>query len=299
MTAQEISAEFKFEQRSINVLDSTIAFVDTGKVQSGHTCIFLHGNPTSAYLWRNIILHVAPQARCIAPDLIGMGRSGKPENIEYRFTDHRRYVEAFLKIVVPDDRVVLVLHDWGAALGLDWARYNENRVAGLVLMEFVRSFPSWDAFPEAARATFQAFRSPELGRRLLIEQNAFVEEFLPAGVVRKLTETEMDHYRQAFLSEASREPIWRWPNELPVGGTPVDVARILSDGHHWLLQTPVPKILFWATPGGLLSPEDAAGYARTMKNARAIDIGAGIHYLQEDNPHLIGTEISKWLASGM
>lgn len=297
MSTEGISADFNFERCTIDVLDSTMAFVDTGRVQSGLTCIFLHGNPTSSYLWRNVIPHVAPRARCIAPDLIGMGQSGKPANIDYRFMDHQRYLEAFLGIVVPDDQIILVLHDWGAALGLDWARRNENRVAGLALMEFIRAFPSWDSFPDTARSTFQEFRSPGLGRKLLIEENAFFEQFLPACVMRKLTETEMSHYRQPFSSEASREPVWRWPNELPVGGLPVDMSAIVSDFHDWLLQTHVPKLLFWATPGGLISPEEAQQYARTMKNTRAIDIGAGIHYLQEDNPHLIGSEIGEWLAS--
>ena len=299
MAAQEISADFNFELRSVDILDSTMVFVDTGRAQSGLTCLFLHGNPTSSYIWRNIIPYVVPNARCIAPDLIGMGRSGKPKNIKYRFMDHQRYLEAFLNTVVPGDRIILVLHDWGSALGLDWARRNESRVSGLALMEFVRPIPSWDLFPEAARSTFQAFRSPELGRKLLIEENAFVEQFLPGCVVRKMTETEMDHYREPFLVVTSREPVWRWPNEYPIGDWPVDMSTIISDAHNWLLNTLVPKILFWATPGGLLSAEKAEWYARTMKNTRGVDIGPGIHYLQEDNPHLIGAEIRDWLASSI
>ncbi len=299
MAAQEISANWKFELHNIDVLESTMAFVDTGTAHSGQICVFLHGNPSSSYIWRNIIPHVAPSARCIAPDLIGMGRSGKPKSIDYRFMDHQRYLEAFLNAVLPDDRIILVLHDWGSALGLDWARRNESRVAGLALMEFVRPIPSWDSFPEAARSAFQVFRSPQLGRKVLIEENAFVEQFLPTCVVRKLTEAEMDHYREPFLSVTSREPVWRWPNEYPIGGSPADMAMIISDAHNWLLQTDIPKMLFWATPGGLISAELAEWYIRTMKNTQGVDVGAGIHYLQEDNPHLIGTEIRDWLASGI
>ena len=295
MAGQEISAEFNFELRNVDVLDSTMAFVDTGKRPSGLICVFLHGNPTSSYLWRNVIPHIAETARCIAPDLIGMGRSGKPENLEYRFMDHQRYLKAFLKAVVPDDNIILVLHDWGSALGLDWARHNEVRVAGLALMEFIRPIPTWEEFPETARDTFRAFRNPDLSRKMLIDDNFFVEQFLPSCVARKMTEAEMGAYREPYKMGSSREPVWRWPQEYPIGESPSDMSVIITGAHDWLLRTEMPKIFFWATPGGLIPADKAEWYAQNLRNTRSIGIGAGIHYLQEDNPHLIGEEIKNWL----
>lgn len=294
MERMEISAEFDYVCRELDVLDSKMAYVDTGLV-SNETIVFLHGNPTSSYLWRNVIPKISSEARCIAPDLIGMGRSGKP-SIQYRFTDHARYLDAFLEAIVPVGGVVLVVHDWGSALGLDWARRHQDRVSGIVLMEFITHI-RWDVFPEQVRASFEAFRSPETGRKLLIEENAFIESVLPGGIVRKLSDAEMDHYREPFISVASREPVYRWPNELPIEGSPADVVEIAEKYHEWLLSTDTPLLLFWASPGGLIPENVAAWYASRLKNVRSVGIGPGIHFIQEDNPHLIGHEIAKWLPS--
>ena len=299
MVSQEISADFSYELHKVDVLDSTMTYVDTGPHQSGSVCLFVHGNPTSSYIWRNIIPHISPTARCIAPDLIGHGHSGKPEGLEYRFSDHQRYLQAFLDAVLPQGQIVLILHDWGTILGLDWARRNESRVLGLALMELVFVIPSWEAFPEAGRSKFQAFRDPEVGRKLLIDDNAFVEQLLPSMVVRKLTEVEMNHYREPYKLKASREPLWRWPNEIPIAGSPAYMVETVSVIHDWLKLTKLPKILFWATPGELVSKEKVDQYAQTWKNLHSVDIGPGYHYVQEDNPHLIGDEIGKWLASGI
>lgn len=199
--------------------------------------------------------------------------------------------------VLPQGQIVLVLHDWGSVLGLEWARRNEGRVLGLALMEFISAIPSWEAFPDAARSAFQAFRNHEVSRKLLIEENAFVEQLLPSSIVRKLTEAEMNHYREPYKLPASREPLWPWPNELPIGGSPADMFEAVSVAHDWLKLTELPKILFWATPGALVSKEQADRFARTWKNTHSVGIGPWIHYLQEDNPHLTGDEIRKWLAS--
>jgi haloalkane dehalogenase len=198
-------------------LTGMLAYAEAG---DGPVVLFQHGNPTSSYLWRNVIPHVAPHARCIAPDLIGMGASDKP-NIAYRVEDQARYFEAFVEVLNLKD-IVLVLHDWGSALGLDWARRHEDRVRGLALMEFIYPIPTWlDIGPKGAEV-FRGFRSDQ-GRKLLIEENRFIEQNLPGGVVRKLTDEEMTAYRKPFLDPASREPVYRFPNELPIAGAPADV----------------------------------------------------------------------------
>ncbi len=226
-----------------------------------------------------------------------MGRSDKPSNIDHRFSDHARYLTAFLDEMVPDGKIVLVLHDWGSALGLDWARRHEERISGLALMEFITPLQSWNDFPEALRESFKAFRAPESGRKMLIDENAFIEMVLPFGVARKLSDEELNHYREPFQSPRSREPVYRWPNELPIAGDPADVSAITEKYYAWLLETRVPKLMFWATPGGLVSETKAVWYTNTLHNVRSVAIGPGIHYVQEDNPHLIGYEIAEWLPS--
>jgi len=293
---EEISAEFKFDKKRVSVLDAQMAYVDVGGT-GGETVVFLHGNPTSSYLWRNVIPHVAEKARCIAPDLIGMGDSQKLPDLAYRFVDHRCYLDAFLDAVVPEGKITLVMHDWGSALGFDWARRNAHRVAGLAFMEFITPIPSWNYFPEVGRDLFRAFRAPETGRELLIEQNFFIEKVLPGGVVRTLSETEMDHYRAPFLQAESREPLYRFPNELPIEGAPEDVFAIAEQYHEWLLSNDLPKLFFRAMPGALITEEKAAWYVAELRNTRSVTIGAGRHFVQEDQPHLIGREIADWLST--
>lgn len=293
MTQQQISPEFNFNLHEVDVLGSKMAYVDTGG-PSSETVVFLHGNPMSSYLWRNVIPSVVTTHRCVAPDLIGMGRSSKPD-IDYRFEDHKRYLWAFLDAIIPEGTVILVLHDWGSGLGLDWARQHSQRVTGLALMEFIVPIPSWDDVPPISRGMFQAFRTPETGRKLLIDENAFIEIVVPMGVARALSGEEMDHIRQPFQSPKSREPIFRWPNELPIAGSPADVFEIAEKYHKWLLSSKVPKLLFWATPGAFISESAAAWYGEKLQNTKSIGIGPGVHWLQEDNPHLIGSSIAEWL----
>jgi haloalkane dehalogenase len=271
-----------------------MAYVEIGGGR--HDAVFIHGNPTSSYLWRNVIPHVTERARCIVPDLIGMGDSEKLPGAEYRFVDHSAYLDAFLDAVTPEGQIVLIVHDWGSALGFDWARRHESRIAGLAFMEFIPPMPTWNDFPDAGRNLFRAFREPETGRRLLIDENYFIEKVLPRGVVRPLSEAVMNRYRTPFLEPATREPLYRFPNELPIDGLPADVFEIAEQYHSWLLETSLPKLFFWARPGGLIPEQKAAWYASTLHNTRVVAIGSGKHFLQEDNPHLIGAEIAAWLS---
>jgi haloalkane dehalogenase len=275
--------------KRVEVLGSQMAYVEAGE---GPVVLFQHGNPESSYIWRNVIPHVAPHARCIAPDLIGMGGSDKPD-IAYRVEDHARYFEAFIEALGLKD-VVLVLHDWGSALGLDWARRHEERVRGLALMEFIWPIPTWlDVAPEGAEA-FRAFRSDQ-GRKLLVEENRFIEQVLPAGVVRELTDEEMQAYREPFLDPSSREPLYRFPNELPIAGAPADTWAMAEAYHAWLLETETPKLFFWAEPGSIISPARAAWLQARLQVCKSVRLGPGRHFVQEDHADLIGSQIAEWL----
>jgi haloalkane dehalogenase len=205
-----ISSDFPFTLQNVGILDSDMAYIDTSATSnSTTTAIFLHRNPTSSYLWRNIMPHVSLKLRCIAPDLIGMGKSGKP-SISYRFVDHARYLDAFLDAVIPQGKVVLVVQDWGSALGFHWANRHRDRVVGLAFMEFIRPFPTWDDVgTEASQKTFKAFRILDVGRKLLIEDNLFLKAILPGGVVRGLSAEEQLYYNAPFPDEQSREPVYR------------------------------------------------------------------------------------------
>jgi haloalkane dehalogenase len=223
MEAANISAKFPFDSRFVTVRSSSMHYVESGV---GDPIVFLHGNPTSSYLWRNVIPHLSPVGRCIAPDLIGMGRSGKPE-IEYRFFDHVRYVEGFLEALGLRD-VTLVIHDWGSALGFDYAMRHPKNIKAIAFLEaIVLPMPDFQAFPDGMRELFTAFRSPDQGRKLIIDQNVFIERVLPNAILRKLSEEEMNRYREPYLEPKSREPLWRWPNEIPIGGEPADVAAVV------------------------------------------------------------------------
>lgn len=292
-----ISSEFPFELHIIDVLNGRIAYVDTDSPLNddiGLTHVFIHGNPTSSYVWRNIIPLVMPKARCIALDLIGMGSSSKP-NISYRFREHAEYLDKFLEKVVPTGKVILVTHDWGSALGFDWASNNEHRIAGLVFFEFVRPFPTWeDASQGDIQQAFRSFRVEQTGRKLLIEENAFINKVLADGIARSLSDAEMDYYSRPYLQPSDREPLYRWPNEVPIEGVPVDVNKRLTKSHDWLLQADIPTLLFWADPGWVIRAEKAQWYINSLRSAKGIFVGKGYHFLQEDHPHRIGREILDW-----
>lgn len=277
------------------VLDSHMAYREAGS-QEGPVALFLHGNPTSSYIWRNILPHVAPVARCIAPDLIGFGQSGKPD-IEYRFADHARYLDAFIEAqgIGP---AYLVAQDWGTALAFYLAARRPDFVRGLAFMEFIRPMASWDDFHqvEAARETFRKFRTPGEGERMIIEGNAFVERVLPGSVIRKLSDEEMAVYRAPFGTPESRKPTWRLPNELPIAGEPADVNEMLEQAHFALASARYPKLLFAGDPGALVSPVFAEAFAAKLHDCQLVHLGAGAHYLQEDHPETIGRCVAEWIA---
>jgi haloalkane dehalogenase len=290
MVAEKISADFPYESRFLEIDGANIHYIEKG---AGDPILFLHGNPTSSYLWRNIIPHLTSVGRCIAMDLIGMGKSDKPD-MEYRFYDHVKYVEGFIEKMRLEN-ITLVIHDWGSGLGFHYAMRNESNIKGIAFMEaIIMSVPSWDWFPGEMKEIFQAFRTPDVGWDMIVNKNIFIEQILPGGVVRKLTEEEMNYYRSPFLDPASRRPVWQWPNEIPIGREPPDVAEAVDNYSGKLQQSELPKLLFYATPGALLPQLVVDWCQQNLKNLSSVNIGQGLHYLQEDNPHLIGSEIASW-----
>lgn len=276
----------------VNVLGSTMAYREAGNLEAP-VALFLHGNPTSSYIWRNIIPLVAPTAHCIAPDLIGFGQSGKPD-IEYRFADHVRYLDAFLDKAGISSAFVIA-HDWGTALAFHLAARNPGFIRGLAFMEFIWPMPTWEDFHADGRETFKKFRTPGVGEKMILEANVFVEQVLPGGIVRKLTDEEMSVYRAPFPTPESRRPTWRFPNELPIAGEPADVNSTLENAHRALAQSSYPKLLFTGSPGVLVSPAFAESFAKRLRNLRIVKLGAGRHYLQEDHAEVIGTTVNERL----
>jgi haloalkane dehalogenase len=265
------------------------------EVGEGDPVVFLHGNPTSSYLWRNIIPHLASRARCIAPDLIGQGDSDKLDDTgpdSYRFVDHRTYLDGLLDQLDLGDHVTLVIHDWGSALGFDWANRHRDRVAGIAYMEAIVRPITWDEFPEKARPIFQGFRS-QAGEDMVIGKNLFVEAVLPGSVERDLTEEEMAEYRRPFVEPEHRRPTLTWPRQIPIDGEPADVVEIVGSYAEWLPTSDVPKLLVVADPGALLQGP-VLEFARGFANQTEITV-RGNHFLQEDSPDEIGEAIAAWL----
>jgi len=276
----------------VNILGSTIAYREAGDPEAP-VALFLHGNPTSSYIWRNILPLVAPVAHCIAPDLIGFGQSGKPD-IEYRLADHVRYLDAFLDHAGISAAFVIA-QDWGSGLAFHLAARRPEFVRGLAFMEFIRPMPTWNDFHPDQIETFQKFRTPQVGEEMILQGNAFVERVLPAATVRKLTDEEMSVYRAPFPDPASRRPTWRFPNELPIAGEPADVYAVIEEAHHALAKSSYPKLLFAGNPGALISPAFAETFAKGLKNCRVVQLSTGLHYLQEDHPDVIGATVKEWL----
>jgi haloalkane dehalogenase len=281
-------------RHDIAILGSTMFYVTAGS--NGPVVLFLHGNPTSSYIWRNIIPHVAPVARCIAPDLIGFGHSGKPD-IAYRFADHVRYLDAFLDAIGIRDAII-VAQDWGTALAFHRAARVPQSIIGLAFMEFIKPLPNWEAFHQRpqARELFQAFRTPGKGEKLILEDNVFIERVLPASILRTLSKEEMDAYRAPFPTRQSRRPILALPRELPIAGEPADVYAMSERDHAALRASTYPKLLFSGDPGALISPSAAKACATGLHNCRHIELGPGAHYLQEDHPDAIGQALRGWVA---
>jgi haloalkane dehalogenase len=277
-------------RRRARVLDSEIAYVDTGQ---GAPVVFLHGNPTSSYLWRNVVPHVALRARCLAPDLIGMGDSGPAPAGRYRFVDHARYLDAWFDALGLARDVTLVVHDWGSALGFHWAHRHPERVVGIVYMEAIVRPVSWADWPENARKIFQTMRSPA-GEEVVLQKNVFVDRILPASVMRGLGEAEMSVYRRRYTEPGeSRRPTLTWPREIPVEGEPADVVAIVEAYGRWLTTSPVRKLFVNAEPGSILTGPQRE-FCRTWPNQREVAV-RGTHFIQEDSPHEIGEAIAEFV----
>ena len=288
---QSISPDVPYSSRFVDVLGSRMHYVEGG---SGDPVLFLHGNPTSSYLWRNVMPHLDGVARCIAPDLVGMGQSDKPD-LEYRLVDHARYVDGFIE-ALGLERVTLVIHDWGSALGFHYARRHEANVKGIAFMEAIVRPVTWDEWPRTVRPLFQKFRTPEVGWDLVVNKNVFVEQVLPGAIMRDLTDQEMDAYRAPFLDPPSRKPVWRWPNEIPVDGEPADVGELVGAYADWLGQSQVPKLLLYSHPGAILRSDLVEWCRQNVSALDTVDIGPGLHFVQEDRPHEIGKAIGGWYA---
>jgi haloalkane dehalogenase len=276
----------------VEVLGSSIAYREAGTADAP-VVLFLHGNPTSSYIWRNILPHVASVAHCIAPDLIGFGQSGKPD-IEYRFEDHARYIDAFLE-KADINSAYIVAQDWGSGLAFHLAARRPDFVRGLAFMEFIRPMPTWDDFHPDQVSTFQKFRTPVVGEEMILDHNLFVEAVLPGATARRLTEEEMGVYRAPFATRESRRPVWKFPNELPIAGEPRDVYVTIEAAHVALAESTYPKLLFVGDPGALISPAFAEQFAKGLKNTNLVKLRSGLHYLQEDHPDVIGANIKEWL----
>jgi len=289
---EPIPATDPHERRRVAVIDSKMAYVDTG---AGDPMVFLHGNPTSSYLWRNVIPQVEGLARCLAPDLVGMGESGKSPSGSYRFVDHARYLDAWFEALGLTANVTLVGHDWGSALAFHWAHRHPDRVKGIAYMEAVVQPVTWGEWPEAARAIFQALRSPA-GEEMILEKNVFVERILPGSVLRALSDEEMAVYRRPYLEPGeSRRPTLTWPREIPVEGEPADVVEIVGRYAKWLSTSDLPKLFIDADPGAILIGRQRE-FCRTWPNQREVTV-KGSHFVQEDSPREIGRAIAEWYAS--
>ena len=290
MSQAPIAAADPYERRLTRVLDTEVAYVDVG---SGDPVVFLHGNPTSSYLWRNVIPHVQPAGRCLAPDLVGMGDSGKAPGGSYRFADHARYLDAWFDALGLTRHVTLVMHDWGSALGFHWAHRHPARVRGLVYMEAIVRPVIWEDWPEVARKIFQAMRSAA-GEEMVLQKNVFVERILPASVLRGLTEEEMGVYRRPYRQPGeSRRPTLSWPREIPVGGEPADVVAIVDGYAKWLAGSDLPKLFVNADPGVILTGAQRE-FCRRWPNQEEITV-TGSHFIQEDSPEEIGQAVAAFV----
>jgi haloalkane dehalogenase len=276
-------------RQRLPVLDSELSYVDVGH---GDPVVFLHGNPTSSYLWRNIIPYVAPFRRCLAPDLIGMGQSGKPRSHGYRFVDHARYLDAWFDAIGLSGNVAFVGHDWGGALAFHHGFRYPNVVAAIAYMETFVQPRRWDDLSPTAQDFFRRVRSPE-GERMILDENAFVEFGLPRATMRALSEREMDAYRAPFLERDARLPTLVWPREQPIDGVPEDVVEIVARYGEWLQRSDIPKLFINAEPGSLITNR-ARGFCRTWRNQREARV-KGIHFIQEDAPHEIGAALREFL----
>jgi haloalkane dehalogenase len=290
-----ISAAFPYQKQRRRVLGRAMAYVEVG---NGDPIVLLHGNPTSSYLWRHVLPHLQPRGRCIAPDLIGMGDSDKLPNSgpsSYRFVEHRRYLDALLEALDVHERVTLVVHDWGSALGFDWANRHREAVKGIAFMEAIvrpQGWDHWDAM--GMRPALQALRS-EAGEAMVLRDNFFVEQILPKAVLRTLSVEEMVQYRRPFAEPGEgRRPTLTWPREIPIDGEPADVFAIVAAYAEWLATSRVPKLFVKVEPGAILASSAMVDFVRRWPALTEVKVG-GVHFVQEDSPNEIGRAIADWM----
>ncbi len=286
---ETISHADQHPRRRIRVLDTEMSYVDTG---SGDPIVFLHGNPTWSYLWRNIIPYVSKDGRCLAPDLVGMGESAKSPARAYRFLDHVRYLDAWFDALDLHQNVTLVLHDWGSALGFYRAFRHPAEVKAIAYMEAIKQPRRWEDFPNGRDAMFRALQSPQ-GERMILDKNFFVETVLPKSILRTLSDEEMEGYRAPYRDREARLPTLVWPRELPIDGEPADVVAIVDQYGKWLSESRLPKLFLAATPGALLVGR-ARAFCRTWPNQEEVEVN-GIHFIQEDSPAEIGTALQRFI----
>jgi haloalkane dehalogenase len=267
------------------------------EIGEGDPIVFLHGNPTSSHLWRNVIPHVQDMGRCIAPDLIGHGDSAKlPDSGpgRYTFVEHARYLDGLLEQLAVTDRVTFVIHDWGSALGFHWAARHPAAVAGICYMEAIVTPLSWDDWPEVATSIFRAMRS-EAGEEMVLEKNVFVERILPAGDPPHLTEADMEEYRRPFRQPGEdRRPTLTWPRQIPIDGEPADVVEIVEAYGAWLAQSDVPKLFIDVDPGAILTGRQRE-LVRSWPNQTEVSVPGG-HFVQEFSPDEIGRALREWMS---
>lgn len=293
-----ISPTDPYERQHIQILDTEMAYIDVGQ---GDPIVFLHGNPTSSYLWRNIIPYLADLGRCLAPDLVGMGDSGRiPSESMYTFHDHYKYLNAWFEAVGATDNITLVVHDWGSGLGFNYAyqHRHDGRVKAIAYMEaIVCPLDSWEQWPEAARGAFTALRLPDKGEDLVLQRNFFVERILPASIMRPLTDQEMAVYRKPFAEAGeSRRPTLTWPRMIPIAGEPASVHSIVSGYSQWLAENEaLPKLFVNAEPGVILTGRQRE-FCRSWPNQREVTV-KGLHFIQEDSPHEIGAAVAEFVQS--
>lgn len=292
MSEMTISAIDPNPRKRMKVDGVEMAYVEVG---SGDPIVFLHGNPTSSYLWRNVIPHLAELGRCLAPDLVGMGESGRTPDGSYRFVDHARYLDGWFDALGLKRNVTLVIHDWRSALGFHWAHRNPASVKGIVYMEAIVRLVALAEWPEAARKVFVGMRSPA-GDEMVLKHNVFIERILPGSILRKLSETEMTVYRKPYLDPGeSRRPMLTWPRQIPIDGEPADVTAIVKAYGDWLMKSTLPKLFVNADPGAILIGPQRE-FCRQWPNQREVTV-TGSHFIQEDSPHEIGSAIAEWLRS--
>lgn len=292
MSEENISAAFPFGSKFVEINGNKIHYIDEGQ---GDPILFLHGNPTSNYLWRNVIPHLSSKGRCIAPDLIGMGKSDKPK-IKYTFEDHYDYIEKFIEKLGLKN-VTLVIHDWGSGLGFHYANTHRDNIKGIAFMEAMLKPMTWSDMPKGMELPFRMLRTPFVGWLMVSVGNMFIKKMLPDMIVRKLTKEEFDYYKKPYPSIASRKPVRVWPMEIPIDKKPKRVYDKLFAYGQWLKESEVPKLCLHVQPGAIIRE----GYVQYIKdnipNTKIVDLGQGLHFIQEDHPHRIGQEIANWYAT--